>query len=73
MDSVCVGQSQLLAIAQSIPSALLVFVACAIPVGAYGVLREDLSSGLFAAAAFVLLSLELTLVSSASLGLLCAA
>ena len=67
MTSVCLsgfaGQAQLLAIAQSIPSALLVFVACAIPVGAYGVLREDLSSGLFAAAAFVLLSLELTMVS----------
>lgn len=60
----CSGQAQLLAIAQSIPSALLVFTACAIPVGAYGVLREDWSSGLFSAAAFVLLSLELTMVSS---------
>ncbi|KAL3151781.1 hypothetical protein ABBQ38_012755 [Trebouxia sp. C0009 RCD-2024] len=56
------GQAQLLAIAQSIPSALLVFTACAIPVGAYGVLREDLSSGLFSAAAFILLSLELTML-----------
>ena len=63
MASCCAGQAQLLAIAQSIPSALFVFVACAIPVGAYGVLQEDLSSGLFAAAAFVLLSLELTMVS----------
>lgn len=69
----CAGQAQLLAIAQSIPSALLVFVACALPVGAYGVLREDLSSGLFSAASFVLLSLELTMVSLASLDLLHAA
>ena len=70
--SVYVGQAQLLAIAQSIPSALLVFVACAIPVGAYGVLREDLSSGLFSAAAFILLSLELTMVSCPSVDIPCA-
>ena len=49
------------------------FVACAIPVGAYGVLREDLSSGLFSAAAFVLLSLELTMVGLGTLDMLHAA
>ena len=60
----CAGQAQLLAIAQSIPSALIVFVVCAIPVGAYARLRSGWSEALFSAVAFVLLSLELTMVRS---------
>lgn len=56
------GQAQLLAIAQSIPSAFIVFLACALPVAAYARLRAGWLETWFSAAAFVLLSLELTMV-----------
>ncbi|KAL0026270.1 hypothetical protein WJX77_007445 [Trebouxia sp. C0004] len=56
------GQAQLLAIAQSIPSALIVFLVCAIPVGGYARLRSGWLEAVFSGVAFVCLSLELTML-----------
>ncbi len=58
----CTGQAQLLAIAQSIPSALIVFLVCAIPVAGYARLRSGWLEAVFSGCAFVCLSLELTMV-----------
>lgn len=60
------GQAQLLAIAQSIPSAFIVYLVACIPVGVYAFLRSGWEEGIFSAAIFFFLSLELTMVSCSS-------
>ncbi len=70
------SQAQLLAIAQSVVSSVLVLMACAVPVGGYAWARGSWTAAWFAAVAFLLLAVELTMVitlprTSLSCGLLC--
>ncbi len=57
------SQAQLLAVAQSVVSSFLVLLVSAVPVGAYAWAHGSWTAGWFAAVAFVLLGLELTMVS----------
>ncbi len=72
------SQAQLLAIAQSVVSSVLVLMACAVPVGGYAWARGSWTAAWFAAVAFLLLAVELTMViilphTSPPCGLLCIA
>lgn len=72
------SQAQLLAIAQSVVSSVLVLMTCAVPVGGYAWARGSWTAAWFAAVAFLLLAMELTMVTtllhtSLPCGLLCIA
>ena len=58
------SQAQLLDIAQSVVSSVLVLMACAVPVGGYAWARGSWTAAWFAAVAFLLLAVELTMVTT---------